>query len=518
MAGEHAEQADGLGSGTLGDKAETHDAPAWLPAVESTSGADEWRSLWILDVASGLAPRVSPEGLNTWEGDWLGPDAVVAVVSDTPPEDAWYGARVVRIDLDSGAVTTLHEPEWQVQFATGSPDGRSAAVIESVASDRYYTMGEVILVAADGSGSRTLATGETDIGAVRWLDDDRLVALGIAGMQSVTGILDIDGAWRETWRGDVIVGGQYLQVSPVGGDGAVVLSLNGAETADRVSVIQNGAERVLLSLEHPGHAPCGAARASQEVVSWTGRDGWRIEGLLRLPHGEPPYATILWVHGGPVGATGQSFPGVEMAMFLEAGYAILTPNPRGSTGRGRAFAEAVVGDMGGEDSFDLLAGVEHLVAAGITDPARIAVAGFSYGGYMAAHLPTLTDRFAAAIVSSPLTDMLSSYYGSSLTVFVRDYVGGHPATDTERYLARSPVFAGERLRTPSLITSGGRDRATPAGQAVELFRALREQGVDAELVIYPQEGHGVSDLAARADWSARSIAWLERFMPAARPG
>ena len=84
----------------------------------------------------------------------------------------------------------------------------------------------------------------------------------------------------------------------------------------------------------------------------------------------------------------------------------------------------------------------------------------------------------------------------------------------ERYLSRSPVFAGARLRTPSLITSGGRDRATPAGQAVELFRALREQGVDAELVVYPKEGHGISDLAARGDWAARSIAWLERWMPA----
>ena len=106
-----------------------------------------------------------------------------------------------------------------------------------------------------------------------------------------------------------------------------------------------------------------------------------------------------------------------------------------------------------------------------------------------------------------------SYYGSSLTVFVRDYIGGHPATDAARYLARSPVFAGTRLRTPSLITTGARDRATPAGQAVELYRALREQGVAAELVV-TQEGHGISDLAARADWAARSVAWLERFMPA----
>ena len=197
---------------------------------------------------------------------------------------------------------------------------------------------------------------------------------------------------------------------------------------------------------------------------------------------------------------------------MESGYAVLRPNPRGSTGRGRAFAAAVVGDMGGEDSYDLLAGVEWLIAEGIADPARIAVAGVSYGGYMAALLPTLTDRFAAAIVASPLTDMVSSYYGSSLTVFVRDYVGGHPATEPALYLSRSPVFAGERLRTPSLITNGLRDRATPVGQATELFRALREQGTDAELVIYPTEGHGFSDVATRTDWMGRMVTWLDRYL------
>ena len=514
MAGEHAEQADGLGSGTIGDKAGGHDEAAWVPAVETTEGADEWRSAWILDVETGAIRRVSPEGLNTWEADWVGPDAIVSVLTDGPSEDAWYEARLARIDIDTGAVTTLHAPEWQIQFATGSPDGRSVAVIEAVASDRYYTTGEVVVVAADGTGTRVLPSGDADIGAVRWLDDRRLVALGVSGMQTVVGVMDLETGWRETWRGDTIVGGWYLHVSAVGDAGDVVLPLNGADVADRLSVIEGGVERVLLPLDHPGQAPCGAAVASQRVVSWTGRDGWRIEGLLRLPHGDPPFATILWVHGGPVGATGQSWLAPEMALFLEAGYAVLTSNPRGSTGRGRAFAAAVVGDMGGEDSYDLLAGVEHLVAEGIADPARIAVGGFSYGGYMAAHLPTLSERFAAAIVSSPLTDMVSSYYGSSLTVFVRDYVGGHPATETDLYVARSPVFARERLRTPSLITTGGRDRATPAGQAVELYRALREQGVAAELVVYPKEGHGISDLAARGDWIARSIAWLERWMPA----
>jgi dipeptidyl aminopeptidase/acylaminoacyl peptidase len=199
---------------------------------------------------------------------------------------------------------------------------------------------------------------------------------------------------------------------------------------------------------------------------------------------------------------------------VDAGYALLFPNPRGSTGRGRDFAAAVVGDMGGPfDSGDLLAGLDHLVEIGVADPDRLVCAGGSYGGYMSALLPAIDGRFAAAIVTSPLTNLFSSYYGSSLTRFVDSFVGGRPDEVPDRYLARSSVFAGAGLRTPSLITAGARDRATPVGQAMEHFRALREQGTPAELVIYPQEGHGVRGIDASLDWTARLVMWLERFAP-----
>ena len=99
-------------------------------------------------------------------------------------------------------------------------------------------------------------------------------------------------------------------------------------------------------------------------------------------------------------------------------------------------------------------------------------------------------------------------------MFVRDYVGGRPTDQVQRYLDRSPVFAGSRLRTPTLLVAGLRDRATPVGQAAEMFRALREQGVPTELVVYPEEGHGVRAYPARIDWIARAVMWLERYAPA----
>ena len=514
IAGEHAEQADGLGSGTVGElAADATDEPAWTPVVETTTGHDEWRTAWIVDLETGDTRQVSPAGMNTWEADWLGGDAVVAIVTDSPAEDAWYASRLVRIDLDGGGVAILHVPEWQLEFATGSPDGSRVAVIEGVASDRYYTAGELLLVAADGSGARPLPTAG-DAHAARWLDDERLVVLGRDGFQVTAGIATTDGTFRETWRGDAGEGGQFPYLSPIGTGGDFVTSLDGPVEPERLAAIVGGLERTIESNRTPVHDELLAACAAERIVRWTASDGTPIEGLLRLPSGEPPFPTVMWVHGGPVAAVGRYAPTVLAAIQAEAGYATLHPNPRGSTGRGRAFAAAVVGDMGGTDAQDLLAGVEWLIAEGIADPDRMAVAGVSYGGYMAALLPALSDRFAAAIVSSPLTDFVAAYYGSSLSAFVRDYIGGHPATDTARYVERSPVFAGARLRTPTLITNGARDRATPMGQAVELFRALREQGTDAELVIYPTEGHGFSDVATRGDWIGRMLAWLERYMPA----
>jgi dipeptidyl aminopeptidase/acylaminoacyl peptidase len=522
MAGEHAEVADGLGSGSVGElaaeaaaddgAAATAARPAWAPVVETTGGDDEWRTTWLLDVASGDARQVSPVGMNTWEADWLGPDAAVVVASDHPAEDAWYEARVARLDLSAGTATTLYRGDWQLEFAAGSPDGSRLAVIEGVASDRYFMAGRLLLVAADGSGARALETGAADVLAFRWLDGERLLAAGLEGMESVVGVAGVDGSWRETWRGPAAIGGTIAGIAALGAAGDAVLPLNGPVEPERLVAIEAGRERTILGTRLAVHDELEAAAGVPRVVEWPARDGTSIQGVLCTPPGEPPFPAILWVHGGPVSAAGQSFPDARMAVLVEAGYAVLRPNPRGSTGRGRAFAAAVVGDMGGEDAQDLLAGVEWLVAEGIVDPARIAVAGVSYGGYMAAYLPTLSDRFAAAIVASPLTDMVAAYYGSSLTVFVRDYVGGQPAADPARYLSRSPVFAGERLRTPTLITNGQRDRATPMGQSVELFRALREQGTDAELAIYPTEGHGFSDVATRTDWVGRMVTWLDRHL------
>jgi dipeptidyl aminopeptidase/acylaminoacyl peptidase len=304
-----------------------------------------------------------------------------------------------------------------------------------------------------------------------------------------------------------------MEAAPLGP--AIVVPLQSAARPPSLVVVGDEPEpRALIDGAHPGTEVVRRAVGDRAPVRWDAQDGTAIEALLTLPRGEPPFATILMVHGGPVSSYQDFWPSNGRALLLERGYAILEPNPRGSWGRGRGFAAAVVGDMGGADATDLLAGVDHVIGAGIADPARVGVMGGSYGGYMACWLPILDQRFAAAVAVSPVSDWFSERFDGNLGRWATSFLGGDVEERWAHYRERSPVFHAARSRTPTLLTAGARDRATPAGQAVEFHRALREHGVPTDLVRYPAEGHGVRDLRAAIDYTARVLAWFERYTPA----
>jgi dipeptidyl aminopeptidase/acylaminoacyl peptidase len=204
-------------------------------------------------------------------------------------------------------------------------------------------------------------------------------------------------------------------------------------------------------------------------------------------------------------------------LLVSRGYAVLMPNPRGSSGRGQDFAQMVVTDMGGADAQDLLAGVDAMVERGIADPERLGVIGGSYGGFMSAWLVTQDQRWAAAVPIAPVTDYYSQHWTSNIGFWDRIFLGEDPQVPGGEYFKRSPVMFAGNCRTPVLQTAGGQDRCTPAGQAEEFHRALLEAGqVETELVVYPKEGHGVRQFPAVVDFATRVVAWFERHMPAHR--
>jgi dipeptidyl aminopeptidase/acylaminoacyl peptidase len=511
VAGNQAEQADALGSGTVGSEG---DVPVWAPFVESSDEGDaERRSLWVVDAATGEARRVSDPARNVWEAAWCGPDAAVAIVSDGAGEEHWYGAGLSVVDVATGAERRLVTSDVQLGWVEGSADGSVAAVIEAVCSDRYVVCGDLLLVDTASGSTRTVDLLGADASRACFRERGDLIVFGRRGLDSV--VLTVDPASAtatEVWSTHEDVGRAFNPEGRPFGEGFVSV-LSSRLRPPAVVAVEGGVERVVADLRHEGHQVVLDVVGRADVLRWTSIDGLGIEGLLTVPTGEGPFPLVLRVHGGPIATVGDSWLDLGLALLVSRGFAVLQPNPRGSTGRGRAFAEAVLGDMGGLDLHDDLTGVDAAVATGIADPQRLLLTGGSYGGFMSAWIPTQDHRFKAAVSISPVTDWWSERFDSSLGVWAADYLGGDPQEVPDAYTARSPVLHAARCRTPVLLTAGYHDRATPVGQAVEFYRALREHGVPSEVVKYPQEGHGVGDLPAMLDLFTRMVGWFERFLP-----
>jgi dipeptidyl aminopeptidase/acylaminoacyl peptidase len=198
----------------------------------------------------------------------------------------------------------------------------------------------------------------------------------------------------------------------------------------------------------------------------------------------------------------------------EAGYAVLMPNPRGSAGRGQAFARANLGDMGGGDLQDILAGVDALEAAGVVDGARVGIMGGSYGGFMAAWAITQTDRFRASVAMAAVTNWLSFHHTTNIGRFDELFLDADPYAPGSDYFDRSPVVHARRVTTPTLVMHGERDLCVPVSQGQELYQALADAGVPTELVLYPREGHGWREREHQLDGFRRIREWFDRYLAA----
>jgi dipeptidyl aminopeptidase/acylaminoacyl peptidase len=317
------------------------------------------------------------------------------------------------------------------------------------------------------------------------------------------------------WESDQTCG-DFLPAVGAGGD-VVAAVVHGYTSPPALAFITDGKAVPCLDLGHEGSAYLSSVAGTLEPVHWTAPDGQPVSGLLALPAGAGPYALVVHVHGGPVWAWRNEwtmhYP--YTPLLVSRGYAVLHVNMRGSVGLGQEFIRAGLLDMGGVDATDFTSGVDALVNAGLVDPSRVGITGNSYGGFMAAWLAATTDRFAAVVARSPVTDWVSQHNASNLPGFDRRCLSGDPLDATSDYRTRSPLYLADQVRTPVMLMAGAQDLATPPEQAAMFHRALIERGRPSTLVIYPEEGHGVRHHPALVDQCARMLEFFERHMPAA---
>ena len=242
------------------------------------------------------------------------------------------------------------------------------------------------------------------------------------------------------------------------------------------------------------------ALGETEVITWKSTDGTPVEGVLLKPVGYQAgrkYPLLVEAHGGPTGATSAGFKaswGSPGQVWAGQGWAVLYPNPRGSTNYGEKFTKANIMDWGGGDYRDIMTGVDDVIKRGIADSSKMAFEGWSYGGYMTAWVVSQTSRFKAARMGAGLSDLQSMYGTTDIPGYIGTFFSGIPTQKTlDFYRARSAITFVDNVTTPLLIQHGGSDPRVPVGQSMEFFRALKDRGKTVELVFYPREGHGLGE-------------------------
>ncbi len=253
-------------------------------------------------------------------------------------------------------------------------------------------------------------------------------------------------------------------------------------------------------------------------VSWVCDDGVEIEGLLTYPAGFETgkrYPLVVEIHGGP---SWQWEDRVMLnwhdwaQMLASRGYAVLLPNPRGSTAYGHEFQQLLQDDVGGGESRDLVTGALAMVERGIADPERIGIAGWSWGGYLTAWTITQTDIFSAAIMGAGLSNMVSEHGQGDIPTANLLYYPGYPYDHLDAYWSSSPIRHVSAVCTPTLILHGDEDARVHPAQGMEFFRALKTRGVPVRFVRYPREKHGIEERAHQIDLMNRIIDWLGRYL------
>ena len=478
---------------------------------------DARRRLFLIDLASAEVSEVGPPNLSVWEVDWDGEDVVVALAASDHSGSGWYQATVARLDLETRTISTLYEPSWQLEGVTLSPDADRVAVVEGYASDHGLLSGSVMVI--------DLATGATTdpwpdlqtVGLVEWCDGASLWFARTDGTGNACGRIWLDGRLEERWRDDAFVGDAVTTPAcVVTDDAADVWTTHQAHgLAPELARFDHDDGAWMRRTSFNDHIVEGRVFPDARTIRWAGEGGVEIEGVLMTPPGaQGPLPMIVCVHGGPTWNWGAYFSDSEpnAVLLASAGYACLLPNPRGSIGRGHAFAQAVIGDGGGVDFRDIMAGVDHCVAEGIADPDRLGISGLSYGGYMAGWAVGQTDRFAAAVAMSVVADYVSFHLTSEVWWYDQAILQGEWHDPASQYADRSPVTHAHRCTTPTLILQGAEDRCTPLSQAEELFNAIAATGTDVELVVYPREGHVPLERVHALDAIVRTQAWFDRFL------
>jgi dipeptidyl aminopeptidase/acylaminoacyl peptidase len=478
--------------------------------------------LWLVELPERPA---AVEATRLTEGDeftvsdfaWSPDGTRIAFAHQPDPlRNSWMRSDISILDVATGEIEPLVAEEGAESDPTWSPDGLRIAYQATglEIGSAYHRNALFYVVPAKGGESRRIAEDLDEDPFIRAWTTDGIYLMGWNRTDRPVYRVDPDSGRTETfadepariWTMDFTADGQRLALV-----GRTATSLN---EIYRSSTDGFRPERITNMTEQIEDWPLGTS----EVISWESSDGTPIEGVLHKPPDFDPtrkYPLFVIIHGGP---TGVDYPAPVLTyvypanQWLARGALVLRPNYRGSAGYGEEFRSLNVRNLGVGDAWDVLSGIDHLVARGIVDTKRIGAMGWSQGGYISAYLTTTSLRFAAISVGAGISNWVTYYANTDIHPFTRQYLKATPWEDPEIYAKTSPMTFINQASTPTLIQHGEMDRRVPIANAYELYQGLQDVGVDSKLIVYKGFGHGINKPKERLAALWHNWQWFGKYV------
>ena len=422
------------------------------------------------------------------------------------------------VNLSNKKVKSLVTWEGVDSSPSFSPDGKLIAFTSNGGNREVIGLNDIFVIKTNGGKPRKLSEtpNRGRVGIINWSTDSRhvyirdldrtqsqLYKIGVQD-KSIDALFDAEG---------------FVSSIAISNDETKIIYVR--QTVDKPSEVFSGLLRQIktkritdfnISLDLP-------AVTKTEILQWESKDGLEIEGLLTYPanyNKRKKYPLALIIHGGPAGSFPQTFtgnPGIYVVQyFTSKGYAVLRPNPRGSTGYGKDFRYANFKDWGFGDYEDIMSGVDKVIEMGVADQKRLAVMGWSYGGYMTSFVVTRTDRFKAASMGAGLPNLISMTSTTDISNYLVAHMGDEFWNDYKTYEKHSAIYRIKNVVTPTQILHGENDLRVPFTQGQEFYGALKRKGVSTEMVVYPRTPHGPREPKLLMDVSPRILTWLDKYI------
>ncbi len=489
----------------------------WLQAIDSTAAQRLTSGDWSLEL---VLPPGSPPSQLSWS-----PDGRQIAFARVPlPQSGRFDSVSVRVlDVGTRAIRSLTGAERFQNNPAWSPDGRS--ILYVCPRDGRGDLGwqsEIHLAPATGGIGRSLtrALDRQTFGA-EWMPGGNSILVAADDRAGVgLWIQPLQGPARRIETGDLVISGAFGYEVTVSSRGALVFVATAATRPAELYVMDSpGARPRRLTDFNAWAKDVGWGR--EERVTWK-NDKFDEDGVLVYPPGFDPdasYPLVLLIHGGPQASSKTSFSGLAQLMAAE-GWLVFQPNYRGSDNLGNAYMAAITADAGAGPGRDVMAGIAELRRRPYVSPARPAVTGWSYGGYMTTWLiGNYPDAWQCAMAGAPVTDLIEEYDLSDGNVASRYAMGGSPWTEGREKLYReqSPITYVTRVKTPTLVMSLMQDFRVPTSQPLAYYRALKGNGVETEYIGFPGRGHNPRDPVHSLERTRLWVDWVKRHMSAPTP-